>query len=174
MACLFWSQSNYCLDLSLRWPLPNGLVHRFLVAAMAAAHAMAAGRKHLWSHSFAGAEDPQVRVQAGCARAKSAFWLSLPIFSLVHQHLPCKVGMLWMHCILSLGNTVLREITTGNTVVFSGDLACPIRAHACSSAVFTLCSSASLLYVALLVFCKKVLYLWFLCSYVPVALLFAL
>jgi hypothetical protein len=40
--------------------------------------------------SFAGAEDPQVCVQAGCARAKSAFWHSLHIFSLVHRHLPCK------------------------------------------------------------------------------------
>jgi hypothetical protein len=55
-----------------------------------AVHAMAAGRKHMWSHSFVGAGDPQVCVQAGCARAKSAFWLSLHIFSLVHRHLPCK------------------------------------------------------------------------------------
>jgi hypothetical protein len=31
-----------------------------------------------------------VCVQAGCTRAKSAFWLSLHIFSLVHRHMPCK------------------------------------------------------------------------------------
>jgi hypothetical protein len=30
------------------------------VVAMAAVHAMVAGRKHVWSRSFAGAEDPQV------------------------------------------------------------------------------------------------------------------
>jgi hypothetical protein len=48
-----------------------------------------------------------------------------------------------------------------NHLVFSGDLACSIRAHACSSAVFTLCSSASLLHVALLVFTMNVMYLWF-------------
>jgi hypothetical protein len=32
---------------------------------------------------------------------------------------------------------------------FLGDLACSLRAHACSSAVYILCSSASLLYVGL-------------------------
>jgi hypothetical protein len=57
---------------------------------MAAVHAMVPGRKHMWSHSFAGAEDPQICVQAGCTRAKAASWLSLHIFSLVHRHLPCK------------------------------------------------------------------------------------
>jgi hypothetical protein len=57
---------------------------------MAAVRAMVAGQKHMSPHSFAGAEDPQVCVQAGCARAKSAFWLSLHIYSLVHRHLPCK------------------------------------------------------------------------------------
>jgi hypothetical protein len=46
-------------------------------------------------------------------------------------------------------------------LVFSGDIAYYIRAHACSSAVFALFSSASLLHVALLVFCMNVLYLWF-------------
>jgi hypothetical protein len=60
------------------------------VVAMAAVHAMAAGRKHMWPRSFVGAEDPQVCVEAGCALAKSAFWLSLHIFTLVHRHLPCK------------------------------------------------------------------------------------
>jgi hypothetical protein len=60
------------------------------VFAMAAVHVMFAGRKHMWSRSFAGAEDPQVCVQAGCTRATSAFWLSLHIFSLVNRHWPCK------------------------------------------------------------------------------------
>jgi hypothetical protein len=60
------------------------------VVALAAVHAMAAGRKHMWSRSFAGAQDPQACVQAGCARARSVFWLSLHIFSLVHRNLPCK------------------------------------------------------------------------------------
>jgi hypothetical protein len=32
------------------------------VVAMAAVHAMVAGRKHMWSRSFAGAEDPLVSV----------------------------------------------------------------------------------------------------------------
>jgi hypothetical protein len=58
--------------------------------AMATVHAMVARRKHMWSRSFPGAEDPKVCVQARCARAKSAIWLSLHIFSLVHRHLPCK------------------------------------------------------------------------------------
>jgi hypothetical protein len=60
------------------------------------------------------------------------------------------------------------------SLVFSGELACSIRAHACSSAVFTMCFFASLLHVVLLVLCMSVLYPWFLCSYVPVASLFAL
>jgi hypothetical protein len=42
----------------------------------------------MWSRSVAGAVEPQVCVQVGCARAKSAFWLSL---YLVHRLLPCKV-----------------------------------------------------------------------------------
>jgi hypothetical protein len=69
------------------------------VVAMAAVHAMAAGRKHMCSRSFAGAE--KVRVQAGCARAKSAFWFTLHIFSLVHRHLPCKGWDVWVPRILS-------------------------------------------------------------------------
>jgi hypothetical protein len=69
--------------------------------------------------------------------------------------------------------TVL-PLLVGAHFMFSGGLGCVIRAHACSSAVFTLCSSASFLYIALLVFCMVALHLWVLCSYVPVALLFAL
>jgi hypothetical protein len=38
------------------------------VVDMAAVHAMDAKRKHMWSRSFNGAVDPQVCVQAGCAR----------------------------------------------------------------------------------------------------------
>jgi hypothetical protein len=43
-----------------------------------------------------------------------------------------------------------------------------------STDVFTFCSSAFLLHVALLVASLNVLYRWFPCSYVPFALLFAL
>jgi hypothetical protein len=44
-------------------------------------------------------------------------------------------------------------LLVGAHFVFSDGLDCCIRAHTCSSAAFTLCSSASLLHVALLVFC---------------------
>jgi hypothetical protein len=56
----------------------------------------------------------------------------------------------------------------------SSGLSCSICAHPCSTDVFTLCSSASPVYAALLEFCLNFLYLWFQCSYVPLALLFAL
>jgi hypothetical protein len=42
-------------------------------------------------------------------------------------------------------------------VVFSGDLTCYIRAHACSFAFIALCCFASLVHVALAVFCMSVL-----------------
>jgi hypothetical protein len=70
------------------------------VVAMAAVHAMLTGRKHMWSCSFAGAEDPQVCVQAGCARAKSAFWHSLHISLLCIDTCRVRAGMLWVPRIL--------------------------------------------------------------------------
>jgi hypothetical protein len=39
---------------------PGFLQEVWDVVAMAAVHAMVAGRKHMWSRSFVGAEDPQV------------------------------------------------------------------------------------------------------------------
>jgi hypothetical protein len=77
-------------------------------------------------------------------------------------------------CVTSVFRLTVLLLLVGAHFVSSGDLACSIRAHSCPSAVFKSCSSASLLHVALLVFCMKVLHFWFLCSYVPVALLFAL
>jgi hypothetical protein len=70
------------------------------VVAMAAVHAMVAGRKHMWSCSFAGAEDPQVCVQAGCAQAKSAFWHSLHISHLCIDTCRVRARMLWVPRIL--------------------------------------------------------------------------
>jgi hypothetical protein len=49
--------------------------------------------------------------------------------------------------------------------VVCSSLDCSISAHACSTAVFTLCSSAYLLHAALLLFCLNCLYLWLLCSF---------
>jgi hypothetical protein len=55
-------------------------------------------------------------------------------------------------CFASLQRTVLL-LLVGAHFVFLGGLDCSVRAHACSSATFTLCSSASVLHVALLVLC---------------------
>jgi hypothetical protein len=68
--------------------------------AMAAVHAKFAGRKHMLPRSFAGAEDPQVCVQAGCAWAQSAFWHSLHISLLCIDTCRVRAGMLWVPGIL--------------------------------------------------------------------------
>jgi hypothetical protein len=70
------------------------------LVAMAAVHAMATGRKHMWSRSVMGAEDPQACVQAGCAQAKSAFWLSLHNLPLYVDTRHVRAGMFWVPRIL--------------------------------------------------------------------------
>jgi hypothetical protein len=118
------------------------------VVAIAAVHAMFARRKHMCSPSFAGAEDPQVCVQAGCARAKSAFWQLHPR---TWDGAQLRVGaQLWSLVVSLVLFVLLQAILLFSTCV----------------PMFPFCM--------LLVFCLNFLYLCFPCSNVPLALLFAL
>jgi hypothetical protein len=96
------------------------------VVDMAAVHAMGAKRKHMWSRSFNGAVDPQVCVQAGCARAKSAFWLSFFTFFTIFTFSPscidtCHVrdGVLHPFYVASQYSTVQYSTVQYSTVQYS-------------------------------------------------------
>jgi hypothetical protein len=85
------------------------------VVAIFAVHAVFAGQKHMWSRSFAGAEDPQVREQAGCARAKSAFWH-------MNSH-PCCIRKMFNNVQPSQGNItscILQDRSAGNNRCYCG------------------------------------------------------
>jgi hypothetical protein len=60
------------------------------VVAMAALSAMDVGRRAMWFRHFDSALAPPLCVQAGCASAVSAFWLSLHNFARTCRFLPLK------------------------------------------------------------------------------------